>query len=273
MRDELVEAVRDHDAILFVGAAVSRTLGLPSFTELIRDLATDLGYDPDVFEQLGDYRTLAEYYSLEKHGLGALRSRLDAAWHTPGIKVSSSELHRLIVLLRFPVIYTTNWDAWLEKAHEEAGISYRKVVSVGDLGGVPRDAVQIVKYHGDFSNDDSLVLTESSYMKRMDLASPLDIKLRSDALGKSLLFIGYSMQDPNTRLLLFRLHELWKDTPYPEARPRSFLVTSHPNPVQERVLEEWGVTSMVAPGDTEEYGLVEVLSDLARRAFGVETVT
>lgn len=128
--------------------------------------------------------------------------------------------------------------------------------------------MQIVKYHGDFSSDESLVLTESSYMRRMDLASPLDIKLRSDALGKSLLFIGYSMQDPDTRLLLFRLHELWKMTPYAEARPRSFLVTTHPNPVQERVLQEWGVTSLVAAGDKEEQGLVNVLTDLARRALG-----
>lgn len=121
MDDDLVEAVRDRDAILFVGAAVSRSLGLPSFAELIRQLAIELRYDPEVFEPLGDYRTLAEYYQLEKQGLGALRSQLDKAWHTSDIDVSSSELHRLILLLRFPVIYTTNWDAWLEKAPRSSG--------------------------------------------------------------------------------------------------------------------------------------------------------
>lgn len=269
MDEELVQAVKTHDAVLFVGAGISKSLGLPSFAELIGELASDLAYDAEVFEQLADHPTLAEYYSLEKRGLGVLRSRLDAAWHNSSIEIAESKLHRLIIGLEFPVIYTTNWDRWLENAHEAAAIGWRRIVGVGDLREVPPNVVQIVKYHGDFSDDDSLVLTESSYMRRMDLSSPLDIKLRSDALGKSLLFVGYSLRDPNTRLLLFKLHELWKNTVYSKAQPRSFLVTDHPNPVQERVLREWGVTSLVAErAEGQEDGLVALLADLAQRAHG-----
>lgn len=269
MDEELVQAVKGRDAILFVGAGISRSLGLPSFAELIGELASDLGYDEEVFEQLGDHPTLAEFYRLEKRGLGELRSRLDAAWHDTKIDISQSKVHALLLALKSPLIYTTNWDRWLENAHKAAGIESRPIVGVGDLKGLPPNVVQIVKYHGDFSDDESLVLTETSYMRRIDLSSPLDIKLRSDALGKSLLFVGYSLRDPNTRLLLFKLHELWKDTPYSEAQPRSFLVTDHPNPVQDRVLGEWGVTSLVAePGETQEEGLIALLADLVHRAHG-----
>ena len=267
--EELVQAVRSHEAVLFVGAGVSRSLGLPSFSELIGELAVDLGYDPEVFEQLGGYSTLAEYYYLEQHGFGDLRSRLDARWHDSSIDIAASRIHRLIVELEFPVIYTTNWDRWLELAHEGRGRSVHRIVGVGDLRDIPSGATQIVKYHGDFSDDESLVLTESSYMRRMDFSSPLDIKLRSDTLGKSLLFVGYSLQDPNTRLLLFKLHQLWVNTAYADAQPSSFLITDHPNPVQKRVLKEWGVTSLVGErGDTWEEGMVTILAELAQIAMG-----
>ena len=65
---------------------------------------------------------------------------------------------------------------------------------------------QIIKFHGDFDDDSSLVLTESSFFIALDFESPLDIKLRSDSLEKSLLFIGYSLSDINIRYMLYKLH-------------------------------------------------------------------
>jgi hypothetical protein len=275
MDEELVDAVRRREALLCVGAGVSRSLGLPSFRELGAEMGRELDYDPEVFEQFGDLATLAQYYELEKGGLGTLRSRLDALWHDPAIDVTKSVLHRLILELQVPLIYTTNWDRWLEIAHQRADVPFVRVVGVGDLRGLDSSATQIVKFHGDFSDDASLVLTENSYMRRLDLSTPLDIKLRSDAIGRTVLFIGYSLRDPNTRLLLFRLNELWKAAAYPEARPHSFLVTSHWNPVQERVLNEWGVNSIVSEFSSsgDEVGLAEVLAELVRRAHGKTDVT
>jgi hypothetical protein len=269
MDEELVEAVREHEAVLFVGAGISTALGLPGFEGLVNELAGELGYDVEVFRQLGDYSTLAEYYRLEHGGLGELRSRLDVAWNREDIDVRSSRVHKLIVELEFPVIYTTNWDRWLEKAHEAAGIPYKSIINVGDLRALQSAVVQIVKFHGDFADDESLVLTESSSMRRMDLSSPLDIKLRADALGRSLVFVGYSLRDANTRLLLFKIHELWKNTPYGQSQPRSFLITDRPNAVQERVLKEWGIVSIVADeGATQEDRLARLLEELALRALG-----
>jgi SIR2-like domain len=269
MDQELVEAVRAHEAVLFVGAGVSAGLGLPGFEGLVDELAAELGYDREVFRQLGDYSTLAEYFRLEQGGLGALRSRLDVAWNRSDIDIRSSRVHKLIVALEFPLIYTTNWDRWLEKAHETAGVPHKTIIGVGDLRALQGAVVQIVKFHGDFADDESLVLTESSYMRRMDFSSPLDIKLRADALGRSLVFVGYSLRDPNTRLLLFKIHELWKNTPYGNSQPRSFLITDRPNAVQDRVLKEWGISSIVADdGATQEDRLANLLEQLVLQAHG-----
>ncbi len=53
------------------------------------------------------------------------------------------------------------------------------------------------------SGDASIVLGESSYFRRLDLESPLDIKLRADLPGRTVMFIGYSLADVNIRYLFY----------------------------------------------------------------------
>lgn len=60
MNQELVHAVRERRALLFVGAGVSQNLGLPSFGELIDHLAGELDYDPEIYATQGDYLSLTE---------------------------------------------------------------------------------------------------------------------------------------------------------------------------------------------------------------------
>lgn len=178
MNRELAQAVRAQRVILFVGAGVSENLGLPTFAELVQYLAKELNYDPEIYATHGDYLALAEYYQLEKGNIGSLRSWLDRTWHTR-VDISKSEIHKLIVDLDFPIIYTTNYDTWLEQSYSLYKRGYMKIANVGDLTKVRPGIPQIVKYHGDFEDDDSIVLTESSYFSRLDFESPLDVKLRS----------------------------------------------------------------------------------------------
>ena len=106
---------------------------------------------------------------------------------------------------------------------------------------------QIIKFHGDFDDDESIVLTESSYFDRLSLDSPLDIKLRADALGRTILFVGYSLSDINMRLLFYKLHLLWKSSPHAAARPKSYIFLTRPNPVQETILRNRGIEPIVIP--------------------------
>src|SRR5262249_41000220 len=176
---QLAQSVRGRGAILFVGAGVSMNLGLPSFTEVVDAMAKELGYDPELFRILGQHSVLAEYYKLEKKTIGPLRSKLDLEWHNKEVRIEESIVHRLIVELNFPIIYTTNYDRWLERAYERHGKPFTKITHVANMPSVHPDRTQIVKFHGDFDDDESLVLTESSYFERLDLSSPLDIKLRA----------------------------------------------------------------------------------------------
>jgi len=252
---------------LFVGAGVSINLGLPSFSQLIQQLASELHYDPEIFSSQGDYLTLAEYFLIEKGTIGPLRSWLDRTWHE-GRDIAKSEVHRLIVELGFPIIYTTNYDAFLERAYKHYGAPYVKIANVGDLIGLRPGATQIVKFHGDFEDDASIVLTESSYFERLNFETPLDIKLRSDLLGRSVLFIGYSISDVNIRYMLYRLQRLWESSAYAKARPKSYVFLAHPNPVQERILLNRNIVPIVSEFDEAAHGLEDFLKRLAHDALG-----
>ncbi len=129
-----------------------------------------------------------------------------------------------------------------------------------------QDAVHIVKLHGDLFSPKTMVFTETSYFERLSFESPLDLKLRADALGKSLLFIGYSLSDINIRYLLFRLQRVWEREEKAELRPKSYLFMTRPNPVQERVLKERHVIPIVAESTDPAASLAAFLKSLRLRA-------
>ena len=262
MKAELLDAHRNGKVMLFVGAGVSANLGLPTWGQLIAHIAQELGYDPEIFATYGSPLALAEFYKKKKGNLGALRSWMDREWHKPGTDIAKSDIHRLITAGRFSRIYTTNYDRWLELAHDAFGVPYDKIASVADLVSVTEGRRQIVKFHGDFDEDDSIVLDETSYFKRLNFDSPLDIKLNNDVLGSSVLFIGYSLTDINIRLLFYRLTEMWGRSTLASARPKSYVFMNRPNPVAQEVLGHWGIEMIVSEEDDPKKALTAFLQEL-----------
>jgi hypothetical protein len=265
--EQLIEAIRNGTALLFVGAGVSQNLKLPSWGELVGQMGAELGYDPDVFRTFGDYLELAEYYRSKRGGIASLRSWMDRSWHDPAIKIEQSRIHELIVKLGCPLIYTTNFDRWLERAHECHGVKYVKIASAADFAKALPGVTQIVKFHGDFDGDDNdLVISEGDYFRRLGFESALDVKLRADLIGRVALFIGYSLSDINVRYMLFKLHQLWEGMP-PFARPKSYVHLSRPNPVKEEVLERRGIIAVSSEVDDPGLGLEKFLDGILRDAF------
>jgi hypothetical protein len=264
----LANAIRERNAVLFVGAGVSMSVGLPSWEKLIQRMASELGLAGDLVNQRGRFQTLAEYYRIEHGSIGPLRSWMDRHWTITRDKIRKSELHRLIVALDFPVVYTTNYDRNLEVAFEIHGREYVKVANARDVSKARRDVACIVKFHGDFDDDSSLVLTETDYLDRLSFDSPLDVRFRSDALGSTVLFVGYSLSDLNIRLLLHRLWQTWNRSGYEADRPPSFIFMARRDPVEEAVLGRWGITVLAGDDEDPENDLVSFLTRLASLVSG-----
>ena len=94
----LVERLRQRQVILFAGAGISMSVGLPSWRELMERIGNELEIDPD--DYLGpdlSYHTLAEYYRLRRGSIGPLRSWMDRRWSVSPQQVAKSDIHRIIV--------------------------------------------------------------------------------------------------------------------------------------------------------------------------------
>jgi SIR2-like domain len=263
--EDLVKSIRDRQAILFAGAGVSMTIGLPSWRTLIEHIADELKLDRSVADAPDvNYLTLAEYYRLKQGSIGPLWSWMDRNWSIPAERLKTSEVHRLICELNFPVIYTTNFDRNLETALDAHGIEFVKIVSAKDIARIRDGITQLVKFHGDFDDDQSIVVAETDYLDRLSFESPLDIKFRSDSLGKTILFIGYSMTDLNIRFVLHRLWKTWLASGFERDRPPSYVFMIRPNPIETAVLEQWGIRVLTEEDADADHALETFLTKLAQ---------
>ena len=77
VQEELAVQLARGQVIPFIGAGVSMSLKLPSYGSLIQELGGHIGFDGAIFEQLGDYLTLAEFYHLRKSGRARLVPMID----------------------------------------------------------------------------------------------------------------------------------------------------------------------------------------------------
>lgn len=257
----LIKAYQDNRLILFVGSGISQNLNLPSWSDLIAQLAGELGYDKDIYATFGDYLALAEYYCLEK-GIDTLCDRLNNEWHSSSINIFNSKIHSFLAHGNFPIIYTTNYDNWIENAFRAYNIDFDIIRNISDLSLLRPGVRKIIKFHGDFSDPKSIVLGETSYYERLNFESPLDIKFRADLLDKEVLFIGYSLSDINIRFLFYKFSKLWKTKDKPANKVSAYIFTNKYNPIQQKIFKQWKI-KMITP---EEYNpntaLIKFLSQL-----------
>ena len=226
-------------------------------------MAADLGYEPDIL--IGpdaNYLTIAEFYKLEKGNIGALRSWMDREWNIKDSKIRASRIHNQIADLKFRFIYTTNYDRNLERIFDIKSIKYCKISNAKDISLDDPSLPHIVKFHGDFEDDNSIVLTESDYFERLEFETPLDVKFRSDILGRTVLFVGYSLTDINMRLLLYKMQKMWRQSGYEADRPPSYMFMTRPDPVQQRVLQNWGIETITRDVDQAEDALSDLFESL-----------
>lgn len=251
----LKKAYDDEKLMLFLGAGVSTVLNLPNWSELISIIAEECDYEPTVFKTLADNNALLLsefYYITNSKRFGNLRTKLDQKWHAPQFMehLKHSEFHRKLAEKNFQLIYTTNYDQWIEKSFDLYSKPYIKISNISHISNAKKNIPQIVKFHGDFSDDESIILNESSYFRRMKFEDPLDIKFKADLLSHSVLFMGYSLNDMNIRRVLFELNNEWPESCKVQ-KPKCYIIVKSHNEIIDTVLEDWGVIPVTA----EELGI------------------
>jgi hypothetical protein len=249
---ELVDMIVQRRLIPFIGAGFSAPFQLPNWDLLLHRIAdeieTSLSYAEIKTACNDDPLQIAEYLFLKSdRSIGPIRHKMSLELQCAMDPVLSPS-HVELVNLGAPQIYTTNYDDIIENTFRRLDIPYNVIALPKHVAAANTQRTQIVKYHGDLRHENTLVLTESSYYTRLDFESPMDLKFRSDLLGKSVLFMGYSFRDLNIRVIWFKLMRMMKDIPEGD-RPRSYIVRFEKNPVLELLYESVGLRTIVLDPD------------------------
>jgi hypothetical protein len=275
--DHLLQMLVTRRAIPFIGSGFSAASAkLPDWTTLLERVWKRTG-DPQDFQEVrkqcaDDPLQIAEYIFLKTgKNIGPIRHWLSHELQ-PSDPGTLSGPHVELANLHAPQIYTTNYDELIEQTFERLGLKHSLVSLPRDVANSHSQGTQIVKYHGDLRYEHTLVLTESSYYDRLDFESPMDLKFRSDLLGRTVLFVGYSFRDINIRIIWFKLMKMMRDVPAND-RQTSYIVRLHPNAALEALYREVGIQTIVldpsekaASASAQAEVLGEFMVNLARAA-------
>lgn len=266
--DQLRERYREGRLLPFVGAGASMSVSWkdqsgetqrgPSWRELVDQATELLGFsDPDLARVRGTDLQILEYFKLKHGGQTAkLTNWLSKLMDPPVSALRDSPIHReLAKFSKCRLFYTTNFDDFLERAFEANGREVA-VSAIEMQMGASREDCEIVKFHGDMSHPDQIVLTESDYEKRLAFSTPMDFRLRSDLLGRVVLFLGYSFRDSNVSYLLRLFTDDFFDKAGGLRGTRAYIVTPNPSEFERelfaaRRIEVIPVDGMNIMEDTE----------------------
>ncbi len=269
---ELRRLYREGRVIPFVGAGASmsvtwstdgKTIRGPSWRELVDQAAHLLGVDdPELLRIRGTDLQIIEYLRTKEDTIQPLINWLVQRMNPSDADLERAELLTALVGLKdCHLFYTTNYDDFLERRLKLSGRSITAVRSEHDLSNLPTDT-QVVKFHGDFARPETMVLSESDYERRMRLEGPLDLKLRSDILGRALLFIGYSFRDANVAYLFRLVTDHFRDLPQSFAGKRAYIIYPNPSDFETQLFNSRRIDVIPVSGEKLGKEIADVLAQM-----------
>jgi hypothetical protein len=245
---ELRSLYRDGRLLPFIGAGVSASVEWPaaggsgrgpSWEEMVNHAATELGFQaPQLIRARGTDLQILEYFKLKFSGHTRLTNWLLKSMNPPDAVILRSPIHNELAQMTVcSIVYTTNFDDFIERSFALHGRKHQAVAIEEHMRPEP-GTTEVIKFHGDWNHPDRMVLTESDYERRMEFKEPMDLRLWSDLLNRSVLFLGYSFRDPNVAYLFRQVKERFEKLPNTSSGRRAYIVVQDPSQFERRLFQE-----------------------------------
>ena len=200
--------------VIFVGAGVSQNVdGMPSWNALIQNMAKAINYSrcnscrhkAEKCEStclLKEDFSTDEFLKIPQHVFNKDKELYNRvlAESIPAV-TADAPLSSAILDINPAHIITTNYDQLLESSKNIFCEQYQVIVHDKDLLNADKGKY-IVKMHGDLSEPSSIVLKEQDYLDYSQKHVLIELFIKSLLTDHIVLFLGYSLNDYNIKLIL-----------------------------------------------------------------------
>ena len=217
---ELTDVIQNHRCALFVGAGLSIGAGLPGWVDLLDKLvvacesrrlvsSSHAAELKTLIASNESNKLLMAAQELSDHfGKGAFVDAIAAELTAPVVHLSAA--HVELTGIPFNLVLTTNYDKLIESSYAKPGYipriyTHNNAADFADA--LWRNEFFILKAHGDVDHRNEIVITERDYRDIIFRSHGYRAALSAIFTTRSVLFVGTSLNDPETRLLLGFLHD------------------------------------------------------------------
>lgn len=189
-----------------MGAGVGIGAGLPSWSDLLKLLASDVDMSEVDREQLDklDVRDAAGVLG-RRLPHGALADAVVAHVQTEQVAL----VHQLLASLPVQEAVTTNYDRCFEKAWKAAG----KRPRVLPAEPAAESRCWLLKLHGSVDDPERIVLSRDDYLRFEGEGVALAGIVQAMLLTRHMLFVGYSLSDDNFHRLMHQVRSAVGERP------------------------------------------------------------
>lgn len=197
-------AIEESNAAVFAGAGLSKPAGFVNWKELLRDIAEEISLNID---KESDLIAVAQYHVNES---GGNRGKINQTLVDEFTKDAEfTENHKILSRLPINTYWTTNYDTLIEGALKSEGKRIDTKITTENLAITRSNSdAKIYKMHGDISLPHDAVLTKDDYENYNSKRQLFTTALQGDLVSKTMLFIGFSFDDPNLEYILSRIRIL-----------------------------------------------------------------
>ncbi|NOJ69854.1 SIR2 family NAD-dependent protein deacylase [Paenibacillus alvei] len=210
----LIEEIAYRRCVIFIGSGISATAKsddgrspktwgafLDGVKPLIRPhtYPETIGFINKMLDQKNYLLALQAIY--DNCDPGVYSAYLQDIFSRPDYKASN--IHQLIKEMDAKVVITTNFDKIYDNICNSHGYTVAKYTETGKiLSNLKSTTNLIIKAHGSIDDPDTLVFTQKQYFNAKKKHPQFYNLLQAIFMTNTVLFIGYSLNDPDINLIL-----------------------------------------------------------------------
>lgn len=237
----LYNAKNDKQLVLFVGAGISVDSGMPLWKDAINKISEKMQLTTDQNDPL----KIPQYYYNSRGNKEYTQLMRVIFRYKECLK--PTKLHKKLLDLNTSTIITTNYDHLIEKAAEENGEFIHVISQDIDLP-YKNSKRELIKMHGDFEHN-NFVLKEDDYLNYSYNFKLIETYVKSILGSKVVLFVGYSLNDPDVKQIISWVKDVLKDD---FQRAYLIITKAKSNDIEKEYFRNLGVNLIYASDIVED---------------------